>query len=326
MTGAGAAALYPPDRVILRELGLRDGLQLAGSWPRTDAKLAWIAAAHAAGVRRIEAGSFLPPARFPQFADVREVVAAASQLRGAHASVLTLNERAVADALGTSVSEVVTVVSATESHSRANMRRSQSSAIGLVRTARAERDLAGSAFPVVTAAISVAFGCSLDGGVAPDTVLGLVDSCLEAGAEVISVADTVGVAGPRQVGELCRQLLPRLGDVPLVAHLHDTRGTGIANAFAALDAGVRVLDGTIGGLGGCPHAPGATGNVVFEDLVFLCERSGFPTGIDIAGLAPVRSILAAEMPGEPLSGALARAGAPGFIDWKAEEAGSRTPS
>ena len=326
MTGSGARVLYPAGRVSLRELGLRDGLQMAGAWPGTDAKLAWIAAAHAAGVRHIEVGSFLPSGRYPQFADVRELVAAVDRLPGAHASVLTLNERAVADALGTPVSEVVTVVSATEGHSHANMRRSRSSAIGLVRTARAERDRAGSGFPVVTAAISVAFGCSLDGEVEPDTVLGLADSCLEAGAEVISVADTVGVAGPRQVGGLCRRLLPLLGGVPLVVHLHDTRGTGIANAFAALDAGARVLDGTIGGLGGCPFAPGATGNVVFEDLVYLCERSGFPTGIDVAGLDGVRSILASEMPDEPLSGSLARAGVPEFIDWTAGKTTPRSPT
>ncbi len=145
-------------------------------------------------------------------------------------------------------------------------------------------------------------------------MLRLIGACAEAGAEALAVADTVGFAG------ICGQLVDEFGDFPLKVYLHDTLGTGIANAYAAIEAGIRILDGTIGGLGGCPFAPGATGNVVFEDLVYLCERCGLPTGIDPLRLVPVRQILERELPDEPLHGALAQAGTPPGIDWRAGEA------
>ena len=309
-------ALYPEDRITLRELGLRDGLQMTSSWPGTAAKLEWIERACRAGVRNIEIGSFLPEARFPQFADIRQLIELVDKIPDAFSSALTLNERAIDDAIATTVSEIVVVVSATESHSRSNVNRSRESAIELLRYARAGRDAIGSG-PVISAAVSVAFGCPFEGDVKPESVMRVVDRCLGAGAEVISLADTVGVAGPRQITELLGLVTPRVGNAPVVIHLHDTRGTGVANAYAALDAGIRVLDGTIGGLGGCPFAPGATGNVVFEDLVYLCERSGFSTGIDLDRLIGIRSILEREMPGENLFGAMARAGTPKSISWKA---------
>jgi hydroxymethylglutaryl-CoA lyase len=165
--------------------------------------------------------------------------------------------------------------------------------------------------PLVNAAISMALGCSITGAVDPKEVLRLVDKCLEAGVDFVAIADTVGYAGPKQVGELSRAAVKLAGKKPICIHLHDTRGMGIANAAAALDEGVRILDGSLGGLGGCPFAPGATGNVVFEDLVFLCESKGFATGIDLDRLVAVRKILREEMPNEQLYGGLARAGLPG---------------
>ena len=144
--------------------------------------------------------------------------------------------------------------------------------------------------PLVNAAISMALGCSITGAVDPKEVLKLVEKCLEAGVDFVAIADTVGYAGPKQVGELTRAAVKLSGAKPVCVHLHDTRGMGIANASAALDAGARILDGSLGGLGGCPFAPGATGNVVFEDLAFLCESKGFATGIDIEKLIAVRSI------------------------------------
>ena len=153
-------------------------------------------------------------------------------------------------------------------------------------------------------------GCSISGAVEPKEVLRLVEKCFEAGADAVGIADTVGYAGPKQVGELTAAAVKFAGEKPICVHLHDTRGMGIANASAALDAGARILDGSLGGLGGCPFAPGATGNVVFEDLVFLCESKGFATGIDIEKLIAVRAILGSEMPNEPLYGGLARAGLP----------------
>ncbi len=165
--------------------------------------------------------------------------------------------------------------------------------------------------PLVNAGIPMALGCSIAGAVDPDEVVRLAERCLEAGADVIGIADTVGYAGPKAVGDLTGRLKRLAAGMPVVVHLHDTRGMGIANASAALDAGADILDGSLGGLGGCPFAPGATGNVVFEDLVFLCEEKGFATGIDIPKLLAVRQILESEMPGEPLHGGLARAGLPG---------------
>ncbi len=156
----------------------------------------------------------------------------------------------------------------------------------------------------------MALGCSIAGPVNPAEVIKLAEKCLEAGVDFVAVADTVGYAGPKQVGELTKAIVKMSGAKPVCVHLHDTRGMGIANASAALDAGARILDGSLGGLGGCPFAPGATGNVVFEDLVFLCESKGFDTGIDIEKLIAVRSILRSEMPNEALYGGLARAGLP----------------
>jgi hydroxymethylglutaryl-CoA lyase len=156
----------------------------------------------------------------------------------------------------------------------------------------------------------MALGCSMTGPVDPDEVVRLVEKCLQAGVDFVAIADTVGYAGPKQVGELTEAIVKLSGPKPVCVHLHDTRGMGIANASAALDAGARILDGSLGGLGGCPFAPGATGNVVFEDLAFLCESKGFNTAIDIEKLVAVRSILKSEMPGEPLYGGLARAGLP----------------
>jgi hydroxymethylglutaryl-CoA lyase len=301
--------VYPDDRVSLREVGLRDGLQMVKTFPSTAAKQRWIRDEYGAGVRVFEVGSFLPAKTFPQFADVREMIKTVAGLPGAHGVALTLNERGVNEALSSGVAEVATVVSATEEHSQANAHRSRASAIANVRRLCELRD-ASVHKPLVNAAISMALGCSITGAVDPKEVLKLVDHCLEAGVDFVAIADTVGYAGPKQVGELTKAAVKLSGARPVCVHLHDTRGMGIANASAALDAGARILDGSLGGLGGCPFAPGATGNIVFEDLVFLCESKGFRTGIDIDRLVAVRSILKKEMPGEALYGGLARAGLP----------------
>ena len=301
--------IYPSDRVTLREVGLRDGLQLVKKLPSTEAKQRWVRDEYAAGVRHFEVGSFLPAKTFPQFVDVRDVIATIASLPGAHGIALTLNERGVNEALASGVAEVATVVSATEEHSQANANRSRDSAVANVKRLCELRD-ASSHRPIVNAAISMALGCSIVGPVDPKEVIRLAEKLYEAGVDMVAVADTVGYAGPKQVGELTKAVVRIAGSKPVCVHLHDTRGMGIANASAALDAGARVLDGSLGGLGGCPFAPGATGNVVFEDLVFLCESKGFSTGIDIDRLIAVRAILKAEMPGEQLYGGLARAGLP----------------
>jgi hydroxymethylglutaryl-CoA lyase len=301
--------IYPDDRVTLREVGLRDGLQLVKKFPSTAAKQRWVREEYGAGVRHFEVGSFLPAKTFPQFADVRDVVGTVASLPGAHGIALTLNERGVNEALASGVAEVASVLSATEEHSRANANRSRDQAIANIKRLCELRD-ASAHKPLVNVAISMALGCSIAGAVDPKEVLRLVEKCFEAGVDMVGIADTVGYAGPKQVGDLTKAAVKLAGSKVIFVHLHDTRGMGIANASAALDAGARILDGSLGGLGGCPFAPGATGNVVFEDLVFLCESKGFATGIDIDKLVAVRSILRSEMPNEQLYGGMARAGLP----------------
>lgn len=312
-------AAYPSDRVTLRDTTLRDGLQLVKAWPDTDTKVALIRGLAQGGIRVAELGSYLPAGRVPQFADLPELIPPA-HAAGLHVAALTLNDKglelAFAAAGDAAPDEVVCVVSATEEHSRANIRRSRDDSIALVARAAAMRDSAGRR-TLVNAGIAMGLGCSITGAVDAAEVLRLAERCLEAGADIVGIADTVGYGGPREVAALCDGMVRLCGDRPFIVHLHDTRGTGIANAAAALDHGARVLDGAIGGLGGCPFAPGATGNVVLEDLAYLCERMGFATGVDIGRLTALRSLLAGAMPDEPLYGALARSGPPANMSWRA---------
>lgn len=312
---------YPRHLIGLREVGLRDGLQLTKSWPDTAGKTAWLASAQAAGVRHFEVGSCLPAKRYPQFSDTAALVAITQDLPDARAAVLALNQRGVDDAIRSGADELVLVVSATEEHSLANARCSRDAALDLVAHAAQHPDA-----PLVNATISVAFGCSISGAVKPQEVARLFGRCIEAGADIVSLADTVGYAGPRQVAQICKLVRPILSDAILGAHFHDTRGTAIANAFAALDGGARILDGTIGGLGGCPFAPGATGNAVFEDLVFLCERSGFATGIDLDKLAATRALVEQSVPGERFHGMLRQAGPPRNMPWQSFNMTQLTPA
>ena len=302
--------------LVLRELSLRDGLQLTKSFPTTQEKIQLIKLAYEAGVKEFEIGSFLPVKSFPQFADIRELIQFVSRLKGANSTALTLNERSINDAYQTQIDEIIISLSATEEHCMANIKRSIDSAIGLIRTAIEKRKHVD-VNPVVSCAISVSFGCSIAGNVHPDNVVRIAERCAEAGAEQIAIADTVGFAGPSQVYELSKRVIQAIGDIPTIIHLHDTRGTGVANAYAALEAGVRNLDGTLGGLGGCPFAPGASGNVAFEDLVYLCERYGLPTGIDLTKLFKAREYLAKILPHETLFGSIAKALPPTNIDWQA---------
>ena len=253
---------YPNDRVTLREVGLRDGLQLVKAFPSTAAKRDWLAREYAAGVRHFELGSFLPAARFPQFADLPDLIGLARELPGLHVAALMLNEKGMEAAFASKIDEVVCVVSATEEHSLANIRRSRAESVALVARAAALKD-AEAPGKLVNAGIAMALGCSITGAVDPAEVLRLAEACLAAGADIVGIADAVGYAGPREVAALCDGMVRLCGERPFIVHLHDTRGTGIANAAAALDHGARVLDGALAGLGGCPFAPGATGNVVF---------------------------------------------------------------
>jgi len=307
-------SIYPNDKVIVREVGLRDGLQLVKEWPDISAKKAWLDAEHQAGARHFEIGSFLPAKGFPQFADIFDVIKHVGKLEHGHSAALALNERGAEDAISSDIDEIVCVLSATEEHSRANMRRSREEALELIGQVCIQRDTFAPS-KIVNVGISMAFGCTIAGEVLPIDVLRLVESAFAAGADMVGLADTIGYAGPTQIGFLCKEMARLNTSAPLVIHLHDTRGLGIANAAAALDSGVRIIDASLGGLGGCPFAPGATGNIVFEDVIFLCERMGFATNIDIEALGKARLIAKQAIPSETFYGNLQRAGVPKNITW-----------
>lgn len=310
---------YPKGRIVLREVGLRDGLQLTKAWPTTAQKVEWVNREYAAGIRYFEVGSFLPADKVPRFADVRDVIAAVDVYGDAHGIALALNQRGATDALATVVGEITVVVSASQAHNEANVRRTQEQSLAEIANVVKLRNEAGKD-TIINAGIAVAFGCSLSGNVPEDDVMRMVDRCFEAGVDMVGLADTVGYAGPRQISSLCARMEKRLGDLPYVIHLHDTRGMGIANASAALDSGCRVFDASLAGLGGCPFAPGATGNVVLEDLVYLVETKGFSTGIDVEQIVATRELLTNAMPDETLHGALAQAGPPKSMNWRANAA------
>ncbi len=301
--------IYPDDGIVIREVGLRDGLQLAKGFPSTAGKIEWLKREYDAGIRHFEAGSYLPHDRFPQFADVQAVVDALAEIDGAHGIALAINRRGQTDALAGGVGELTCVLSATEEHNQANARCSREQTLDAIAATVELRDCSDNK-PLVSVGIAMSFGCSIAGPVEPEDVLRLAERCLELGVDIVGIADTVGYAGPRQVGDLCRSMSRLYSDRPYIVHLHDTRGMAIANASAALDAGARIFDASLGGLGGCPFAPGASGNIVIEDLAFLCQNWGFATGIDLEKLIGVRAVLEREMPDDPLHGAVAVSGIP----------------
>ncbi|WP_020204059.1 hydroxymethylglutaryl-CoA lyase [Cupriavidus sp. WS] len=299
------------DKVTIREVGLRDGLQIVKGFMPTDTKLAWIAAEHAAGVTEIEVCSFVPPRLIPQFADAEAVVNGALALPGLAATALIPNLKGAERGLALGVHKLNYVMSVSERHNLANVRRStQESLDDFRRIVALVRDSQVPRRPKVVGGLSTAFGCTLEGRVSEARVVELAVALVRAGADELTIADTVGYGDPAGVRRVFKAVLDNVGDIPVAAHFHDTRGLGIANALAAADTGIRAFDASLAGLGGCPHAPGATGNVVTEDLAFLFESMGLATGIDLNQLLQVRKIIEASLPDEPLSGGLARAGLP----------------
>lgn len=304
----------------LREVGLRDGLQMVEQIVPTETKLAWLQAEADAGVRAFDVASFVSKSRMPQFADAEVMVNRAQSLPGIEASVLTLNARGAERALEAGARRLVYVLSASGAHSRGNAGRDTEVALqefeAVVGQARA---VPAGQRPHIEAGIATAFGCTLEGAIPPERVLRLASRLAELGADEIMLADTVGHAQPRQVAALFAQVRREVGQLPLGGHFHDTRGLALANVVAALDAGVSKFDGALGGLGGCPFAPGASGNVALEDLVYLLESMGYATGIDLPALLELRQRLRDWLPGVPLHGAVARAGLP--LHWNEQTAG-----
>ncbi|WP_374565907.1 hydroxymethylglutaryl-CoA lyase [Ideonella sp.] len=299
----------PSDRpsVLISEVGPRDGLQSVARTMPTAAKLAWVDALVGAGLREIEIGSFVPARLLPQMADVAEVVRHALRHPGLTVMALVPNLRGAEAALAAGVHKLTVPVSASTAHSLANVRKTPEQMVDEVRAIVAlcrER----SPRVVVEAGISTAFGCTLQGPVAEDDVLRLAEALVHAGVDEAGLSDTTGMANPAQVRRLFQRLRAAVGEHAGAAHLHNTRGLGLANCLAAYDVGVRTFDASQGGLGGCPYAPGASGNVVTEDLVFMFEAMGVDTGVDLERLGAARATLLQGLPGEALYGMTPEAG------------------
>ncbi len=308
--------------VIISEVGPRDGLQNTKSFMPSAAKKAWISAEAAAGVREIEVCSFVPAKLIPQFVDAEDVLAHANAIPGLTAVVLVPNFKGCERALAAGARRVTVPISVSEAHSMSNVRKTTAQAIeDFARMANLAKSQAGTQRAQLVGACSTAFGCSLQGAVVEDDVVRVAVALRDAGADAISLADTVGYANPEQVKRLFRKVRKAIGeDFDIEAHFHNTRGLGLANALAAYEVGVRNFDSTLGGLGGCPWAPGASGNVVTEDLVFMFESMGVKTGIDIGKLIEVRQTAFAALPDAELYGHIAKAGLP-----KGYQALSRAP-
>ena len=304
-----SATQIPEVKII--EVGLRDGLQSITPVMPTEAKCQWIYAAYSAGLREIEVGSFVPPRLLPQLADTAEVVAYAATLSGLSVAALVPNLRGAEAALAVAVDKINLPISVSREHSLENVRKTPEEMIAELGKICELRDSYPSQKRVhVTVSLATAFGCSLQGEIPEAEVCRLAKAVLEVGADSVNLADTVGYANPTQVRRLCHLVRDIAGDKLATAHFHNTRGLGLANAVAALDCGIRQLDASLAGLGGCPFAPGATGNIATEDLVFMVESMGFSTGIDVSSLMESRKILRQWLPDEPLYGYLYQAGLP----------------
>lgn len=297
------------DTVQIREVGMRDGLQSIAEILPTETKLAWLDDEYAAGVRQIEVSSFVPPKLLPQLADAEAVVRHALTLPGLTVSALIPNSRGAERGLALGVHEMNFVLSVSEGHNMSNVRRSTGESIDDFR--RVVQLCRDSGKPVkINCGLATSFGCTIEGDVDEDRVRRIANDAAEAGADGILLADTVGYGQPAAIGRVFRKVIADVAPLPVGAHFHDTRGLGLANVLSAYAAGCRFFDASLGGLGGCPYAPGATGNIVLEDTVFMFEAMGVATGIDIEKLQPVRELVHRALPSVTLYGAIAKAGLP----------------
>ncbi len=293
--------------ILISEVGLRDGLQSIDRVMPLAAKQAWIAAEAAAGVREIEVGSFVPAALLPQMADTAALVAFARTIPGLTVGSLVPNARGAERAVAAGVHAVSMPFSMSETHSLKNVRKDHAAVLDEIAATARIADAAGVHFAV---GLSTAFGCTYEGHVPGDRVARLAEAALAAGGREFSLSDTTGYADPTQVRRLIRRVREAVGSALTTLHLHNTRGLGLANVVAGLDEGITTFDASLGGLGGCPFAPGASGNIVTEDLAFMLHAMGYATGIDLDRLFAVRAIVAAALPGEPLYGFMPDSGLP----------------
>jgi len=307
--------------ILVSEVGPRDGLQSIKRAMPTAVKHQWIRALADAGLKEIEVASFVPPKLLPQMADAAEVVREAVKIPGITVLALVPNMRGFQDAVAAGAPKITLTVSASEAHSMSNIRMTCAQAIESARRIVEFRDsLPASQRPLIEVGVSTAFGCTLQGAVDEDFAISMAVLCAQAGADSVGLSDSVGYANPTQIKRMFRRLNAELGDKAGGAHLHNTRGQGLANVVAALDAGVTTFDASQGGIGGCPYAPGATGNIVTEDLVFMLESMGLDTGIDMEKLIAARRFLAEGLPGEPVYGYVPDAGLPKNFKRAAEHA------
>jgi len=300
------------DRILISEVGPRDGLQNCKGVMPTEVKKRWIKGLYDAGIREIEVGSFVPAKYFPQLADTAEIVRFAKTLPKLTVLALIPNLRGAQAALETGVDAITLPLSASETHSLKNMRQTHNQVIETVRSIRVLFDsVPKNMRPRFEAGVSTAFGCSIEGAVPEATVLKLSERLVEAGADELGLSDTVGYAQPLQVKNMIRQVRVAVGEDRVKSvHLHNTQGLGIVNAFAAYEEGISVFDSSQGGLGGCPASPGASGNIVTEDLVYMFEAMGVNTGVNLEKLMSLREIIQEGLPGEPIYGFTPDAGLP----------------
>lgn len=304
-----------PRDVTVSEVGPRDGLQSIARTMPTEVKQRWIAALAHAGLSEIEVGSFVSPKRLPQMADTAAVVGSARAISGLVVLALVPNLKGAEAAFAAGVDKITMPVSASRQHSLSNIGVTPEQAVDAVRAVRAFRDALPPGYrPEIECGLSTAFGCTFEGAVPEDRVIELAGMLAEAGADSVGLSDTTGMGNPAAVRRLFKRLGAEVGDRAGGAHFHNTRGLGLANVVAALDVGVTTFDSSQGGIGGCPYAPGATGNIVTEDLVFLLEAVGLRTGIDLERLIAARAVVLEGLPGEALYGQVPEAGLPkGFV-------------
>ena len=298
--------------ILISEVGPRDGLQSIQSIMPLEAKKAWIAAEYAAGIKEIEVGSFVPAKILPQLADTGEVVRYARSLEGLTVAVLVPNLKGAEAAVAAGAHKITLPLSASETHSLKNLRRTHAQVMDEVRAiTQLLRSLPDEARPKFEGGLSTAFGCTIEGIVPVAKVMSLAEQLMAAGCDEVGLSDTTGYANPAQVKDLVKRVRSVVGEQALSGlHLHNTRGLGLANVLAGLEVGISTFDSSLGGLGGCPFAPGASGNIVTEDLVFMLESMGLDTGINLPKLLQVRQILKDALPNEALYGFTPEAGLP----------------
>jgi hydroxymethylglutaryl-CoA lyase len=299
------------EQVWLREVGLRDGLQNISLFMPSQQKKDWISAEFAAGVKEIEITSYVPPKLLRQFIDAEEVTRHALTIDGLAVNALIPNIKGAERGMALGVSQLNYVQSVSESHNQANVRRSTRESVDDFKRIIALRNASPTSKRIrIAGGLATAFGCTIEGPIKEGRVLACAEEILAAGADELIVADTVGYANPAAVKSIFSRILPMAGKTPVAAHFHDTRGLGLANVVAALDAGVRRFDASLGGLGGCPYAPGASGNIAMEDCAFMLESMGFTTGIDLVRLLEVRRTVEAQLTGVTFYGSIAKSGLP----------------